>query len=364
MNKAVLVDATRYAAPEAAHDFQGRFLVEALALSIKTSRQHAWRNSDSLQGVETLEFFKGSIYTQRIAIIWLSEKDDYERAYTAAKNFLDQRTGAPRSERADIRRFLWADESDPDIVVANYLRNGTKIKADWFVERNGIRCLADAEGFAVMADGHGTSRVARAAQVAALAMAYQGALYSIANDISRAAMNPEAQPERTMADVSCFMAAYYFGHPVLPSTRELREFYRLLSDKQNIADQFSESVSQVERLAHVVRERRRDEEVNDRHAYSMKLDSMRTDSEAADRKINRRFTWLSVLLTTAGLLLASLGALQVTPKSVAEFRSWFKVAEPISVGVDSKPPAGNESSLQQGKSVESKSKRKHSSPAR
>ncbi|MDQ0011568.1 hypothetical protein J2T07_003782 [Luteibacter jiangsuensis] len=320
MYKAVLIDCSSCPASRVDKPFPGKFLVNALAETIRTSRTSAWTNADDLSGHEMLRFFVDSPYEQAVAVVWVDPEADYDEANKQAKAYAKDHPGFPQIiESNDVRHFLWASEKDDDLEVARYLRGNTKIRASWFTEVNGLRCLADAQGFAVMADGNGASRAARAAQAHALAIAYQNALYDIANSISMAAKTPGPRAEATLSNVSCFMAAHYFGHPVLPNTRELRDFYGLLRDKQSIAEQFQEAVSQVERLAQVVRESRRDSERQERIAAQDRKELQKELQETRDRKLAGRLNRLNVWVALAGLAVTAAGVTQITPEGLGKW---------------------------------------------
>lgn len=331
MYKAVLIDCSGHpSASRADNPFPGKFLVDALAKTIRTSRTSIWTNADDLSGHEMLRFFVDSPYEQAVAIVWVDPDGDYDEANRQAKAYAKDRPGFPQViESNDVRHFLWASEKDEDLEVARYLRGNTKIRASWFNEVNGLRCLADAQGFAVMADGNGASRAARAAQAHALAIAYQNALYDIANAISVAAKTPGPRAEATLSHVSCFMAGNYFGHPVLPNTRELRDFYGLLRDKQNIAEQFQEAVSQVERLAQVVRESRRDAERQERIAAQNKKELQKEQQEIRDRKLTGRLNWLNALVALAGLAVTGFGVTQITPDGLDKWWAAWTGTTPV-----------------------------------
>jgi len=317
MYKAVLIDCTGCKAENANHPFPSKYLISALAETMRTSRGTVWQTE--LTGHEMLRFFVDSPYEQAVAIVWVDATADRNQAISLAKAYARDTAGFPSDlEPNDLRQFLWASESDDEREVSRFLRGNDKIRGDWFAERNGLRCLADSQGFAVLADADGAARAARAAQVHALAMAYQNALYDIANAVSAAAKEPESNAERTLRDVTQFMAANYFGHPVLPNTRELREFYQLISAKQNLMEQFSEAVSQVERLAVAVRERQRDEERKRRLKLSDEKADIRDAREARDNKLASRVNTLNVLVAVMGLFIAASG---LTPESIRKWRA-------------------------------------------
>jgi|GEM_PF-4427659 hypothetical protein len=339
MYKAVLIDCSRCQASRVDGPFPGKFLVEALVETIRTSRTSAWTNADELSGHQMLRFFVDSPYEQAVAIVWVDPEADYDEANKQAKAYAKDHPGFPQTiEPNDVRHFLWASEKDGDLEVARYLRGNTKIRASWFNEVNGLRCLADAQGFAVMADGNGTSRAARAAETHALAIAYQNALYEIANSISMAAKTPGPHAETTLSDVSYFMAANYFGHPVLPNTRELRDFYGLLRDKQSIAEQFQEAVSQVERLAQVVRESRRDAELQERIAAQNKKELQKEQQEIRDRKLTGRLNWLNALVALAGLAVTGFGVTQITPDGLDKWWTAWTGTTSVETTTAAPPP--------------------------
>lgn len=305
MRKAVLIDCSRRdIADRAVEKFPGKFLAETLSESILTSRREAPKDDDkTCSGHEVLRFFTGSPYEQAVAILWLEPGVERDEVFEAARNFVKNHSAKPWSiETGDLRYFLWADPKDDDQVVPLFLRGNTKHRAEWFVEVNGLRCLADAHGFAVMADSYGAARAVRAAQIMALAMAYQNALHEITDTIGRAAKVEQSHAEEALKRVSFFMAGHYLAHPILPNTLELRSFYGLLMEKQDIAYQYSEAVSQAELLARVVRE------------------EQRAQQDERERRIARRVNRLSTRLTIASVVFAVFGVFQVTPRSV---RAWW-----------------------------------------
>lgn len=307
--KAVLIDCSgQGVAAMATEKFQGKFLAETLAESILTSRQlPVEEDPKACQAHEVLRFFVGSPYEQVVAILWLDADEKHEAVYGEAKAFMREHADSSWSiGTGTLRYFFWADAQAGDEHVSRFLRGNTKCRSEWFVEINGLRCLADGHGFAVMADGHGEARIARTAQVMALAMAYQNALQEIATTIARAAKDQQFHPQEALKRVSFFMAGHYLAHPVLPHTLELREFYGLLSRKQDVAEQYREAVAQAALLAGVVREEQsRQEEERERQIA---------------RRVNRLGTWLAI----ASVIFAVFGVFQVTPPSIeAWWAAWF-----------------------------------------
>jgi hypothetical protein len=290
--------------------FQGKFLLTPLL----TSTARCDLGSNHQYSGEIIQFFRGLKDSSReFAIVFCESKDIPEES--DVRSFLATRIG--NTEVDYCGRAIWTigslDESTA--TVSTFLRNSKSLTADEFESLGKLKVAADAKGLGIVDTTEPAlppgERFSRIAQLLALSCAYNSILEQLINNLSGAGVQAGKAAEESLRKWSQFMSAFYFSEPVRQDTIELCRVYSLISSRQKISLLASEATEQLRLLAEVVR-----------------LD--RSEAQAdRERKIQFR-------LSALGLLIALLGLLQFTPKTIGDsFRLWKKCVNPAQAATPS-----------------------------
>ncbi|MET0517784.1 MAG: hypothetical protein ABW005_03005 [Burkholderiaceae bacterium] len=280
--------------------FPGKFLLPPLSGST------AFRDlgqTGAFSG-QILQFFRGVQASARtFAIVSLECAALPDEAQ--ARSFLASRVGGTQVELCS--RVLWIGGELQQVgeLASEFLRGSRSLLAGEFAEMGKLRVAADAKGLAVI-DTTPTSlspadRFMRVSQLVTLSCAYGSVLEALVRDLSAAGLGMGRAAEMALRDWSRFMSAYYFSEPVRQDTIELCRLYNAVKERQKLSVLAQEATEQLRLLAELVR-----------------LD--RNEAQAGrEKRVQMLLSALGLLLTAFGLL----QAVQVTPKTVLEFReSW------------------------------------------
>lgn len=274
--------------------FKGEFLLDPLRASTAScdlGPGDGW-------SAQVLQFFREvPAGTRTLAIVTADAPASIDEQ--TARSFLASQVGKASIELLGRVAWFTGPLAGRCEEASRFLRDSKTLAADDFMALNALRVAADGKGLAVVDTSEPAppagDRFRRATQVVALSCAYGAMLEALLESLSRAGLMGGKAAEQALRDWSRFMSAYYFSEPVRQRTIELCHFYRAVRERQKLDVLVQEATEQLRLLAELVR-----------------LDR----NEAQAGRERRR----QLLLGLAGLVFAALGAIQVTPKTMVDFR--------------------------------------------
>lgn len=332
MHKAVLLKVALRNPAELGEPAKDQFFLAGVKEGLRLAKLH--------DDVDVLRFFADTENEQAFAIVRVGESTTHNDAFQQAQGYLKGYVEPKSLDKEDARYIAWSSLDAPSSVeeVSRFLRSNTTLDMSRYRTCNGKHCIADAEGFAVLAPNDTSyEHFKRVARTYALAVAYSEALSSVSQDASRVAMGDMSLAEVRMRSLTSFMVAHYFDHPISTRTRELLEFYAVARDQLRLVEQSRETTAQLNLLSQLVREERRDAALLAReqaretrrqqeqdqkerlrlarlHQASLEaqIEAQRKAAESQQTKLQSRLSFLSFIVAVIGLV-------QITPKSVGSF---------------------------------------------
>jgi len=292
---------------------EGKYLLRPVHNSTMT-RTHQSANEPIL-----FRFFSGS---DRSIVFCFCPLDSMTSSAVAhswgrAIQFVEQST-----EPEVISRFVWSNRTAGPTIndISMFFRSSATLTEDLYSNIGRLQATVDAKGMAILSSELGGDRAGRALVAYMLGLAYHQVMEQAIHDLAECCRDDSkvSRTEAMHAEVSRFIASYYFDAPARVFTTEVGPLYAAIRDRLLLTSLRHELVDQLGRIAEIIR-------------------IERTAAESAfETKLQRRLTVFGVLIGILGLVQLT----QTTPAQIQTFASAWKAAFLAS-------PATVASSLQQ-----------------
>ncbi|MFL9892389.1 hypothetical protein [Paraburkholderia sp. RL17-381-BIF-C] len=206
----------------------------------------------------------------------------------------------------EIGRFVWSNGTFETAIgeISMFFRGSATLTEDCYSNVARLKATVDAKGMAIFSSEPGGDRAVRALAAYMLGLAYHRVLEQAINDLAeRCRDDSRVNHTETMhAEISRFIASYYFEAPARVITTEVGPLYAAIRERLLLGSLRYELVDQLSRLAEVIR-------------------IERTAAESAfEARIQRRLTIFGVVIAVLGLTQLT----QTTPSQIQAFATGWK----------------------------------------
>ncbi|WP_229013492.1 hypothetical protein [Paraburkholderia gardini] len=250
----------------------------------------------------------------------------------------------PDSRVEEVGRFVWSNNAFETSIgeMSMFLRGSATLTEDCYQDIGRLKAAVDAKGMVVFSSEPGGERAGRALAAYMLGLAYHRVLEEAINDLAETCRNGslEIRAEPMHAEISRFLASYYFEAPARVATTEVGPLYVAIRDRLLLGPLCRELVDQLSRIAEISR-------------------MQRTAAESAfETKLQKRLAIFGVLIGLLGLAQLT----QTTPSQVQSFAvGWksFFTGSPVPSGSPATPTSeakepGGHTKLEQTRSRRSR----------
>ncbi|MFM0302679.1 hypothetical protein PQQ99_21395 [Paraburkholderia sediminicola] len=208
----------------------------------------------------------------------------------------------------EIGRFVWSNSTVGTTIndISMFFRGSATLTEDLYLNVGRLRTTVDAKGMAILSSEPGGDRAGRALAAYMLGLAYHQVMEQAIHDLAECCRDDSKVngTEAMHAEISRFIASYYFEAPARVFTTEVGPLYAAIRERLLLTSLSHELVDQLGRIAEIIRVER-------------------TAAESAfEAKLQRRLTIFGVFIGLLGLAQLT----QTTPAQIQTFATGWKTA--------------------------------------